>query len=281
MFIAIVVIIIISLYFLYSYFKNINKDENKLFYWIIALIIMFPILFILLDYYNIPSKYTWIRKVDLVFWKNFLSSYVLSILTSFMAAFITIHSVKMSIKNQEIIRKEDNAKNVLPLLTIENAFNKSCGKGINIHFIFKENNDDLEIDSNKIEDKCKITIFLKNLGMRELYNLYVEKVESKFFQNISDKPMIFDYPIVYKEEFKVIDFEFYTNKSINLNEYGYEDLKDCMVFNCYFQDCYNNRYYQRIALNMTIKIYEKPLMRDHKFHVNLDDTVIITPPIKL
>ncbi|MFV0274658.1 MAG: hypothetical protein ACK5HL_00205 [Bacilli bacterium] len=53
-----------------------------------------------LDFFNTPSKFGWSNNLDLKIWLNNVLIYGATILAAGIGAFVTIHSVMLSIKEQ-------------------------------------------------------------------------------------------------------------------------------------------------------------------------------------
>lgn len=192
----------------------------------ILAILFFTIIY-LIDVTDSASKMGLVNADNSKDWLNFSISYFGSIAASFIGFIGAIMAVSITIEKQNEFRKEDNRKDVLPLVrvkadaTILSAKNKIfpiieyAGDGGTTLFI---------------------SLSFKNVGQREMYDVWVGGVkygskESNYYCKIL--------PILYVNE----GYSDHLSSAI----YCHPNEKFVNVsFKIYFKDCYDNWYYQEI-----------------------------------
>lgn len=260
-------------------YKTKKFKHIQLFICGIGIIILFPIIIFYMDLFNFPSKMGLTNNVNYYEWLNIIFTYSVSILSALIGAYMTIRSVKLSISEQEKVRKEDEKKKALPLLKISEGLYDYRHKYIQFNcFITNESNKRVRKD---IEDTANITIRLINVGMRELYDLYICNIQSDVFKEDSLNYIVC--PIIYKDDDVCINFYFY--------EMGnYDNDKTCdkyhtkisfMRFDCYFKDCYNNWYYQKFKIGLMYNLDKNIPENKKALNISINNTEIDSPPIEV
>lgn len=279
----IIILIIVTIYSIskttIEYKKSKSIDEKVLF-WIMEIIVFFPITMFYLDFYNIPSKMGWINKINSNEWLNVTFTYIVGILSAMIGAYMTIRSVKLSIEEQERIRIEENKKKALPLLkvSIEEQYDYRY-KYFQFDCLFTE--ESKKRKRKDIVDTAKVSIKLENVGMRELYDLYIGDIQSNVFKENSEYHKM--HPIIYKDDFVCINLFFYEMGCYDKDKskVKYDTVINSMTFNCYFKDCYNNWYYQTLQLSLMYQIVKDTPAEQRALNISINNTEIVSPPIEI
>lgn len=282
-FFVIALLLLMIIIFIKIYIIKYNKSKSLtkiLFLLAILTVILFPIIIFCLDFYNFPSKIGWIKNINSNVWLNIIFTYVIGILTTLIGAYMTIRSVKMTIKEQEKVRKEEEKKKALPLLKI------SAEKEYDYRYKYLQFSCYFTEESKKRERKdivgtANVTIKLENVGMRELYDLYIGDIESSVFKEDNKYHKI--HPIIYKSDYLKINLYFYEMGSYDkdLSEEKYDTIINFMTFNCYFKDCYNNWYYQTLQLSLMYNLEKNIPENERALNISVSNTEIISPPIEI
>lgn len=212
------------------------------------LLVIFPLAWFFLDKFNVLSYLGFIDP------DNPPSEWSIAFIGYFGSAVAAIAgyiAVILSLNIQNKARREDNAKEVLPLIS---ALPTACDTGWNRSVIYLKHiihsKDGVSTDDNKTSSHLsRDGILLKNVGMREMYSVEIVGVESEFFTT-SLKPIQLA-PILYKNNSIAFDImlEAYgphsehleiTNRTFKNKSYAR------VVFDIAYGDCYGNRYIQKI-----------------------------------
>lgn len=276
--IFITILFIIQMIIEYKQSKTINE---KILFWILLISIFFPISMYYFDYFDIPSKLGWTSHLVSNEWLNVIFVYAIGLISSIIGAFITIHSVQMTINSQEKNRISDNKKQALPLIKIE------CEKGYDYRYEYIDfdclfTNESKLRTRKDIVNTANVTIKLKNVGMRELYDLYVGNIESAIFKQKKDNYHKMC-PIIYKDDCFYINLLFYEMGSYDndLSEEKYHTMINFITFNCYFKDCYNNWYYQRLRISLMYYLQKDIPFDKRALNISVSNTEVVSPPIEI
>lgn len=272
---------IFSLYRIIKEYKRYKTINGEILFWIAIMIVVFPTTIYYLDYFNIPSKYGWNKNMDSDIWLGNIILYGVTILSASIGAFVTIRSVKLSIEEQEKVRISENKKKALPLLRVKGEEEYDYRyKYIQFSCLFTE-----ESKSRKrkdIVDTAKVTIRLDNVGMRELYDLWIGDIDGTYFfdENNSYHCM---YPIIYKNDYVCINLLFYEMGNYDNDNWNgkFDSLITPMTFNCYFKDCYDNWYYQTLQISLGHHLAKNKGINEKALNIFVTDAQIISPPIEV
>lgn len=276
-------LIMINIIFIIKTIKEYKKSKSideKVLFCGVGIVIFFPITMFYLDFYNIPSKFGWISKVDSSEWLNIIFTYVVGILSALIGAYMTIRSVKMSIEEQEKVRKNEEKIKALPLLKIspEEQYDYRY-KYMQFSCFFTE--ESKKRKRKDIADTANVTIKLQNVGMRELYDLYIGDIQSSVFKEDNEYHKI--YPVIYKDDYVCINLSFYEMGSYDkdTSDEKYHTMVNFMTFNCYFKDCYNNWYYQTLQVSLMYNLNKDVPINERALNISVSNTEIISPPIEI
>lgn len=175
----------------------------------------------------------------------------LGYLGSASATIIGYVAVVITIIQQEKSRREDNAKEVLPLLSIEPYHGTVSGSIV-------VTNGDYESACFNVATSGVLRI--RNVGMRELYSLTVSMKSDKFSNIVTDIEMT---PILYKDNseyicvYPIVEGKPDDKGNIHVQEQaikacGELDISIEMTFS--YQDCYGNKYTQDFRIFGTSKL---------------------------
>lgn len=220
---------------------------------IILMILVFPLTWLIVDGTD------WLTTVGI---RNFINQEpsvwtdaFLGYFASALAATLGFISVLITIHHQEAARREDNRKNVLPLIAINK--NNSTNKAIISHVV--TNGDIAKVNLNPSNGAL---VELKNVGMREMYNVKITDIVCDLLENQFQETQIA--PIIYKEHSVTIRLQPIIIKNFNEVQEFNPITKDMQVVlipeipvhfaaNISYQDCYNNHYKQRVKIETSIE----------------------------
>lgn len=209
---------------------------------LLLLLVIFPSMWFLLDKSNLLS--TW----GIIGYNNPPSGWSGIFIGYFGSAFAAVAgyiAVILSLKKQEDARKEDNAKEVLPLLSAEPYYG-----GVSEPIVVT--NDDYE--SASLNTATGGILKLQNVGMREMYDLRVISMESDRLEsavtNVEITPILYKDSSAYVCIYPVMKGTL-EGKSLRIREktfstYGRLGLSINIAFG--YQDCYGNKYIQNFKL---------------------------------
>lgn len=180
----------------------------------------------LLDFSNLPTDIKIVDPANSREWLGHLVGYVGAVVGAFLGSVATLLAVRMTIDKQEKNRREDNAKDVLPLIEISNYFGHDyLGLG--------------SMDYGDEKDNYVMLHFTTtNVGEREMYSPTIRYcyVNGKCMK---DANKILS-PIIYKNK----EHNYCYSLKIDLLKNDYDCFE--LFFDIYFSDCYENLYCQKI-----------------------------------
>lgn len=272
-----------SVYKMIKSYKKSQTIDEKVIFWIVAMIIFFPITVFYLDYYNIPSKLGWGKSLDLKIWVSNVFVYGVTILAAGIGAFVTIRSVMLSIEEQSKVRTSENKKKALPLLRVseEKEYDYRY-KYIQFSSLLTEESKARE--RKDIVDTARVTIKIENVGMRELYELWIGDIDNTFFKENNNEYQYHNmYPVIYKDDYVCVNLYFYEmgNYDNDNLDSKYHTLISPMSFNCYFRDCYDNWYYQTLQISLMHQVVENCPVNQRALNISVSNAQIISPPIEI
>lgn len=209
---------------------------------LLLLLIIFPSVWFLLDASNLLS--TW----GIIGYNNPPSEWSGVLIGYFGSAFAAVAgyiAVILSLKKQEDARKEDNAKEVLPLLSAE-PYYEAVSEPVIV------TNGDYE--SASLNTATGGILKLQNVGMREMYDLRVINMESDRLEsavtNVEITPILYKdgsiYVCIYPVMKGTLDGKSLRIREKTFNTYGKLGLPINIAFG--YQDCYGNKYIQNFKL---------------------------------
>lgn len=276
-------LMIFSIYRMIKEYRASQTIDEKVLFWIVMIIIFFPMAVFYLDYYNIPSRLGWSNNLDSKIWLNNIFIYGVTILATAIGAFVTIRSVMLSIEEQGRVRTSENKKKALPLLKVseEKEYDYRYNY-IQFSSLFTEESKVRE--RKDIVDTAKVTIRIENVGMRELYELWIGDIDNTFFkENNSEYQYHNMYPVIYKDDYVCINLCFYEMGNYDDDNWDskYHTLISPMSFNCYFKDCYDNWYYQTLQISLMHQVVENSPINQRALNISVSNAQIISPPVEI
>lgn len=206
------------------------------------LLVVFPLAWFFLDKFNVLSC------LDFIDPDNPPSEWSIAFIGYFGSAVAAIAgyiAVILSLNIQNKARREDNAKDVLPLLAAEPYY------GAVSKPVIVTNGDYKAASPNVVTGGI---LKLQNVGMREMYNLEVINLRSDKFDNVTVRTTIT--PILYKENsiflcvYPVMEGVL-DGKNVRIQGQTFEahdKLSLSIDITFIYQDCYKNRYAQEFKL---------------------------------
>jgi len=270
----------LSIYKIIKEYKQYKTITQKVVFWIIVIACFFPIVIFYVDYYNVPTKLGWAKKMNVSIWLEIIMTYGVTIIVAIIGALVTIKSVQLSIDLQEERQLEEKKKEVLPLLKLEKGKeNDYTYKYLQFDFLFTDESKNRK--RKDIPNTANVTIKIKNIGMRELYDFYICNIQSTFFKENNEIHSM--YPIVYKDDSVCINLYFYEMGSYDNDKRDdkYNTLISPITFDCYFKDCYENWYYQTLEISLFHQIKKNTSNNDRALEVSISDTKVISAPIEI
>lgn len=255
--------------------KNYAKAFNPIrqsWVLIVLIIAVFPITWLAVDGLD------WLTRIGVM---NFISqepsawtNAFLGYFASAFAATAGYFAVLITIYKQEESRREDKRKEVLPLIEV-NKNSSSTDAGM-LHII--TNGDAEKVNLNPSNGAL---FNLKNVGMREMYNVAITDISCDLLDNQIQEIQIS--PIIYKGSSitarlqPIIIGDFSEKQTIDPIKKNGQITLDPRIpthftINVSYQDCYNNQYKQKIKIETLVRanLLES---KDDK-NITYDDTTI-------
>lgn len=167
----------------------------------------------------------------------------------------------------------------MPMLKLEKGEYDYRHKYIQFDFTFTEESKNR--DRKDIPNTANVTINIKNIGQRELLNLYVGNFEATFF---SENNFYYSlYPILYANDTISLNFSFYEKGMYDNDdcEEKYHTLISPMTFNFFYKDCLDNWYVQKFSLSLMHSISENIPIDEKALNIEIERINIETPPHEL
>lgn len=220
---------------------------------------------------------------------NLIINNAVVILAAAIGAFATIRSVQKTIRNQENQRQEDNKKNALPMIKIDTSVKLSSSNYNELNVKQKTKLTPKEQKPFHINKLLEIPI--RNVGLREMYNVRAVFCANDNFEK-SSKPQDIT-PIIYKDDSSCMAINIITYMPKSIDKSPVEFVSDSHVsrlatklsFIILFDDCFNNSYQQKFAVDLTydyLKITDgrgSGLYKDFENSELIDYEVLSAPKI--
>lgn len=201
---------------------------------------------------------------------------IASILGGIIGGLFTYRGVKITIDNDRKRSNFENKKNVLPLLKLNIEEYDYKNKYIQFDFIFTD-----ESKARKRKDILNtqnITFSINNVGMRELYDLYIADIQSTFFKTDYDCYNIC--PVIYSNDKISLNFSLYEMGSYDSDskDEKYDLLISPITFNCYFKDCYGNWYFQTVSISLFHNIEKNTPIENKALNASIEGFNVLSSP---
>lgn len=234
-----------------------------------------------LDELNIPTRLGFLRNSSSVLWVELLVITLTTIYASIVGAYVTIHSVKLTILDQEKVRSEDNRMSVLPLLDIEYEGKEYDYRNNYIQFDFEFTEESKTRERKNIANTANITFSIRNVGERELYDLHISNIKSYYFKEQLKNHTHRLNAMIYRNQDFSLNFIFYELGIYDndKNQEKHDLLISAIEFDCYFKDCYENWYRQSLSISLFHQITKDTPPENRALSISISNAKVISPPM--
>lgn len=248
-----------------------NEKIRKL----IFLSMMFTVIFWGIDYCNIPSRIGLdIGRFNFGFWSMYTT-----IIGGVLAGVLTLYGVIETIRAQHLEQKEEAKRLVMPMLKIENG--KYDYRWKYIQFDFDLTKESKMRERKDIADTAVVTIEIKNVGSRELCELFVGDIDSTFFNEGGKYYSLC--PIIYSGDSMMLNLCLYEKGSYdNDNDpQKFHILGSPMSFSCYYKDCLGNWYKQDFLITFMHSIMPETPIDQRALNISIERIQIGSAPTEV
>ncbi len=209
---------------------------------------------------------------------DFWGIYV-ALIGSLIAGGLTVYGVILTIKAQRQEKKEETQRLVMPLIQIE--VGEYDYKWKYIQFDFNLTTESKQRTRNDIPNTEAVTLQLKNVGTRELLELYIGNFSATFFDEGGKYYSL--YPIVYSNDTVMLNLYLYEKGSYenDENEERFDTLISPVSFSCYFKDCLGNWYKQDFSISLMHALTKDTPVTDKALNANIERFQIDSSPISV
>lgn len=256
-----ILMLIISAYMtykIYREYKDSKTFDEKMIFWLLLFIFIFPLILYYMDRYNIPSVFKWINNDESNKWFDFITTYFSSIIGATIGAVALILMTIHEFENQNKSSKEERRINNLPFISynfeVYDDYNTT-----NFH--------ELKTINKKL-DKIFLKIQLKNIGMNTIRKCYVN-IDSELINDNYDY-MIDEQELIEKSMEKNIMFKIPVYKRNNT-----------LKINIKYQDILFNWYKQTVTLNIDNIIFDEASIFEGNITKSVFDEMLLDESIEL
>ena len=221
----------------YKLCKETDNSIEKIVYFAFVTIIGIPYAVYLLDRYNIPSFFGFMKNVNTSDWLNFIVAYSSAIIASILSAmflfFVTKQQIERTYKDNVLLNEESYRIQNLPFLKYKLLYDiEHIEDFVETKWIM--------VDSNENNSPVKFTISIKNAGLNSIRKLFM-KINSEIMQK--NEVIEFDNQGCIEKGETI-------NKGFIITGLG----KDNYIFwiKIYYQDLMKNWYEQKVKLNIQL-----------------------------
>lgn len=223
---------------------------------VIAALIIFTVY--AFDALDVPTRMGLVSPENSREWLDNIVGYFGIIAGAFIGFFSAMIPVKITLERQEEIRREDNAKRVLPLVKIDTWQPSQLGDPVIEKIDFDKGNN----------TSIGLYFAIQNVGLREMYDVWCDDFcgdvkRKRKRANIAE--------IIYKDEWAREDYMLQVNRLV---QSGTMDLR----FRVHFKDCYGNGYYQMVKCKCELV---GGISDDGRAHYRADEYVVIGAPMNM
>lgn len=164
---------------------------------------------------------------------NMLVDAVINIIASVIAGALTLCGVYLTIEDNKKEKAIENKRLVMPMLKISASEYDYRHQYIQFDFIFTD--ESVLRERKNISDTATVTIEIKNVGQRELYDLHLGDFESLVFDEGSRSYAMC--PVIYARDSININFMLYEKGSydLDLTENKFDTLISPLSFHVYLK----------------------------------------------
>lgn len=201
---------------------------------------------------------------------------VVSIIASMIGGALTLFGVYLTIEDSKKEKANETKRLVMPMLKIKASEYDYKWKYIQFDFNFTEESKARE--RKDIPDTEHITINIKNVGKRELCDLYLCDFDSTFFDEGGNAYAM--HPIIYSGDSVDINFCLYEKGTYDSDsrEDKFHTIISPISFSCLFKDCLGNCYKQRFSITLFHSIEEGVDYNQSALCCSIDRISIDTAP---
>ncbi|MGM0828082.1 MAG: hypothetical protein ACQEU4_07680 [Bacillota bacterium] len=187
--------------------------------------------------------------------------------------------IKITLENQRKEIQFENKRKALPLIDIKVGEYDYKNKYIQFDFCFTKESHERE--RKNIPDTANVTIALENVGLREMYDLYVGDIKSAYFKTKGEYFRIA--PIVYNGKSIPLNLAFYEKGTYDNDKYEgiFNTYKSSIAFKCYFKDCYDNWYHQEFSISLFHAIEQGVSEEKSALNISYGSYEIMSKPIEI
>lgn len=187
--------------------------------------------------------------------------------------------IKITLENQRKDIEFENKRKALPLIDIYTGDYDYKNKYVQFDFWPTEKL--VQGKRKDIQDTARVTLNLENVGLREMYDLYIGDIESDKFNCHND--YYFITPIIYHQKSIALNLSFFENVSfVNLDKKVLDNLYiSPITFKCYFRDCYDNWYHQHFSLSLMHRLNSKVSPDQRSLDISIERYEILSRPIEI
>lgn len=203
-------------------------------------------------------------------------SAVVSIIASVISGALTLIGVYLTIEDNKKEKFTETKRLIMPMLKItEEIYDYKC-KYIQFDFHFTE--ESKFRNRKNIPDTENITINIKNVGQRELYDFYLGEFESTYFYEGNQSYSL--HSIIYAGDSVNINFGLYENGVYGLDsrEGTFDSYISPISFSCLFKDCLGTCYKQRFTITILHQLTEGLELNQKALNASIDRIIIDTAP---
>lgn len=203
-------------------------------------------------------------------------SAVVSIVASVISGSLTLVGVYLTIEDNKKEKLSETKRLIMPMIQITNSKYDYKWKYIQFDFNFTEES---KIRKRKdIVDTENITINIKNVGQRELYDFCLGEFKSTFFDEGNQSYSM--YPIIYSDDSVNVNFSLYEKGSydFDLQNDKFSAYVSEISFSCFYKDCLGTCYKQAFTIALLHQITERIPLEQKALNASIERITIDSPP---
>ena len=164
------------------------------------------------------------------------------------------------------------------MLEIESIAIRDYGyKYIQFDFMFTE--ESWYRERKDIVDTAEVPIAIKNVGYRELYDLYLGDFDSYWFKE-QNKNYYHMKPLLYESQSLYLNIMFYEMGRYDNDKFEekYNTMSCPLRFYCYFKDCYDNWYRQKAEVSFIFNVQKDITLENRALDISFERGEILSAP---
>lgn len=171
----------------------------------------------------------------------------------------------------------ENKRKALPLLEIFPVSELDYKyQYIQFDFLFTE--ESFSRNRKDIPDTASVLVSIKNVGYRELYDLFLGDFEARWFK---EENMYYHMKsVLYQEHDLKLNFLFYERGQYDDDSLsGIYDTYICPLrFSCYYKDCYNNWYKQDLEISFVFNLEQNIDSDERALNISYERGKVLSAP---